>query len=58
MKSVTEVMNETGLKRNQVMNLIHAKDSRWFRITPKGMWHVEDADLMQQIEKRKLRKVV
>lgn len=58
MKTVSEVMRDTGLKRNQVMHLIHAKDSKWFRTSAKGMWLVDESDLMQQIEKRKLRKVV
>lgn len=56
MKTVAEVMRETGMKRNQIMLLIHAKDSRWFQVVPGGMWHVEESDLMQQIERRKLKK--
>ena len=53
MKTVTEVMRETGLKRNQVMMLIHSKDSKWFRISEKSMWLVDEVDLMKQIQRRK-----
>lgn len=55
MKTVTEVMRETGLKRNQVMMLIHSKDSKWFRMSDRSMWLVDEADLDKQIEARKRR---
>lgn len=53
MKTVKEVMAETGFSRTQVLQLIHSKDSRWFQLGGRGgKWYVEKSDLDRQIERR------
>lgn len=52
-KTISQIMNETGMKRNQIMLLVHSKDSRWFRMVKGGIWQVEEEDFQNQIDARK-----
>ena len=51
LKTIKDVCEQTGLKRNQVLLLVHEKGSKWFQI--QKLWLIEEEDFDEQLERHK-----